>query len=557
MASEAHPALAIPLGKYLPPETGNRFARPLNLNGDNRVWHESRPSLNAFRSAPIMLNDALLDSIGVSQLVPPSLAAWRPLVADGMKFFLERMPEHHLETILAGQLALPLNADAATRLVTLLSQCPTLHKLGQVLARNRHIPMEVRRQLQTLESMLPATPMEHVLSRIRDELGNEVPVILAQQALAEGSVAVVLPFTYRENGETRDGVFKVLKPGIEEQFAEEIAVWGELGAFLEERSRSLGLPALGYRSTLDSVLDLLNKEIHLQVEQANLREAHAFYASEPHILVPHLLPWCTPRITAMERVFGEKVTDARLSKKRRAELASVMVSALIGLPFWSPKQTAVFHGDLHAGNLFVTNDGRLAVLDWSLTVHLSKADRETLVSIVLGGLTLDAVRIRNAVAALGSITADDPAHRQAVERALDRVALQVQFPGFEWLLTFLDELSLDTATGFREDLVLFRKTWFSLSGVIHDLAGEHAPDIQLLGQGLTRFLAELPERLSAGLESTQFSTHVSNADILRMGASAWLVPLRYWSRVWQRRIRVTGDRPQLPMNDRGLSPVIR
>jgi ubiquinone biosynthesis protein len=480
-----------------------------------------------------MLTEALLDSLGLSRLLPPSLAPWRPLVVDGMKFFLERLPAPHLEAIVAAQLALPADAAAAARLVTLLAQCPTLHKLGQVLARNRHIPEEVRHQLQTLESLLPATPMDQVLSRIHAELPQDAPVTLAQHALAEGSVAVVLPFTYQEHGEIRHGVFKVLKPGIEEQFAEEIAVWGELGRFLEERSRSLGLPALGYRATLDSVLDLLNKEIHLQVEQANLREAHVFYAGEPRLMIPRLLPWCTPRMTAMERVFGEKVTDAMLSKPQRAQLASLMVSALIGLPFWSPRQTAVFHGDLHAGNLFVTQDGRLAVLDWSLTVHLSKADRETLLSIVLGALTLDAARIRHAVAALGSIAADDPALRQAVERALDRVALHGQFPGFEWLLTFLDELALDTAAGFREDFVLFRKTWFSLSGVIHDLAGAHAPDIPLLWQGVMRFLAELPERLLAGPESTLFSTHVSNADIVRTGASALLIPLRYWIRAWQ------------------------
>lgn len=237
----------------------------------------------------------------------------------------------------------------------------------------------------------------------------------------------------------------------------------------------------------------------------------------------------------MERVFGEKVTDVRLSKKRCAELAAVMVSALIGQPFWSRKEMAVFHGDLHAGNLFVTRDGRLAVLDWSLTAHLSKTDREALVSIALGGMTLDAVRIRHAIAALGKIAPDDLVHRRAVERALDRVALQGQFPGFEWLLAFLDELALDTPTGFREDFVLFRKTWFSLSGVIGDLTGEHVPDIQLLGLGLTRFLAEFPERFSAPPEAAHFSTHVSNADILRLCASAWLIPMRYWARVGQRR----------------------
>ncbi|WP_136414728.1 AarF/UbiB family protein [Herbaspirillum sp. ST 5-3] len=480
-----------------------------------------------------MLHDELLESISLHQLLPSSLAPWRPLLADGMTFFLGHLPAHRQEEILAHQLALPARADAPIRLATLLVQCPTLHKLGQVLARNRQLPEEIRHQLQKLESMPPTTPMESVLTRLHDELSDDPPVDVAQDALAEGSVAVIVPFTYRENGQVRDGVFKVLKPGIEEKFDDEIAVWGALGTFLEERGRNLGLPALDYRHTLDSVRELLTNEIHLRVEQHNMRAARAFYAHDPRILVPRLLPWCTPRVTAMERIFGVKVTDARLSRLRRADLASTLVSSLVGQPFWSVAQSAMFHADLHAGNLFATDDGRLAVLDWSLTLRLSKADRGLLVSIILGGLTLDGERICKAVAALGTIAADDPILERAVERALDRVAFQGRFPGFDWVLDFLDELALETATGFREDFVLFRKTWFSLSDVIGDMVGAYSPDIPLLMAGLTRFIAELPERLFARPESTCYSTHLSNADMMQASASACLIPGRYWARCWQ------------------------
>lgn len=474
-----------------------------------------------------MLNDALLESLGVSRLVPLSLAAWRPLVVDGMNFFLDRLPSHRLEDIIAAQLALPPGADAAARLAALLSRCPTLHKLGQVLARNRHLPTEVRLQLQTLETMQPGTPMEPVLARLRDELGQEPPVVLADRALAEGSVAVVLPFTCRERGEVHDGVFKVLKPGIEEQFAEEISAWLALGEFLEERGRELGLPALDFRRTLDSIRDLLAHEIDLRVEQENLRQAQTLYAREPRLLIPRLLPWCAPKVTAMERVFGKKITEADLSTQRRAALASTMVSALIAQPFWSRAPRAMFHADLHAGNLVVAEDGRLAVLDWSLALGLSKEDREKLVSMILGGLTLDAKRICNAVASLSTLRADNPILVRAVDKALERVAFAGQLPGFDWLLNFLDALALETAAGFREDFILFRKTWFSLSDVIGDLAGAHSADAQLLEVGLERFLAEWPARCFAPPASKRFATHVSNADLMQAGASAWLVPMRY------------------------------
>lgn len=477
------------------------------------------------------INAALLSSLGLDELVPPKLASWRPLVAEGMLFFLERLPARRLTAIISEQLALPADAGPARRLVALLAQCPTLHKLGQVLARHHRLDPELRRHLQSLESMPPSVGMEVLRSRIRQEIGNDPRIAIGSSALAEGSVAVVVPFSYGEGGTEQQGVFKVLKPGIEKRLAEELAIFGDLAAFLEERSRQMGLPALDYRDNLRGVQRLLAKEIRLDTEQSNLLAAAAFYADEPRLLVPRLLPWCTPRLTAMERVFGTKVTDATLSAENRRALADTMFAALLAMPFWVSSAQAVFHADLHAGNLLVTEDGRLAVLDWSLTASLSKAHREALVSIAVGGLTLDRRQICRAVAALGTLDADDPDLAEVVERALDRLVLRGARPGFDWLLEMLDELALCSAAGLREDFALFRKSWLSLSGVVEDLAGPRSPDLALLTVGMRQFLAEAPGRMLAQPYSLDFSTHISNADLLQIGASSWLTCTRYWTRL--------------------------
>jgi ubiquinone biosynthesis protein len=367
---------------------------------------------------------------------------------------------------------------------------------------------------------------------------------IAASALAEGSVAVVVPFNYLENGRLQHGVFKVLRPGVETRMAEELAILDELAAFLEERGRQLGLPPLDYRDNLKSVQRLLAKEIRLDIEQCNLQAAAAFYAGEPRILVPRLLPWCTPRVTAMERVFGTKVTDAAISRERRQELADTMISTLLAEPFWVKSELAAFHADLHAGNLLLCEDGRLAVLDWSLTASLPKTHREALVAIALGGLALDCRKICQAVATLGTLDENDPTLAQVVERSLDHLVLRGRLPGFGWLLEMLDELALLCATGFRTDFALFRKSWLSLSGVIGDLIGNRSPDIPLLAVGVRQFLDEVPARLTAPFHSLDFSTHFSNADIVQLGASSWLTSLRYWTRLANGALRAA--RPDLP-----------
>jgi ubiquinone biosynthesis protein len=472
-----------------------------------------------------------LTSIGLHALLPASLVRWRPLVEAAALFFLGRLPPQRLAAIMLGQLALGPDAPPAQRLVAVLAQCPTLHKLGQVLARQPRLDPALCRQLQSLESMPATTPLGPVLARIRDELGEDPAVRVADAALAEGSVAVVLPFAYRDGGRWRDGVFKVLRPGVEARLADELAILPDLAAFLERRGAELGLPPLDYRDSLTSVRRLLVWEIRLDVEQRNLRAAAAFYADEPRVWVPRVLPWCTPRVTAMERVFGTKLADARLAPPQRRELAQTAIRALLAKPFWTRAEPAVFHADLHGGNLFAADDGRLAVLDWSLTARMSKAERERLLGVATGGLAFDAAKIRAAVAALGSFAADDPLLADVVERALDRLVLRGGVAGFDWLVALLDELALSRPAGFGEDLALFRKTWLSLSGVIGDLAGAVAPDVPLLAAGLKVFVAELPARWVAPGASRGFATHLSNADLVALAASPPLASLRYWTRL--------------------------
>ncbi len=481
------------------------------------------------------IDDALLSSLGLDDLVPASWAAWRPLVREGLAFFLSRLSGQRLESILLGQWMLPDDAPPAQRLVSLFSHCPTLHKIGQVLARHRPLPLPLRRQLQSLESLPASVEISEVLADIRKEIGD-APITLGDAALAEGSVAVIVPFTYQAQAQLRHGVFKVLKPGIEEKVANELRILADMDRFLAQRSRALGLPALNFGDTLRTVQQLLVNEIQFENEQTNLRLAAAFYAHEPRVLVPALLPWCTHRLTAMERVFGAKVTDVALSPEARQSLADTLVAALLGQPFWNTSACAVFHADLHAGNLLLATDGRLAILDWSLTASLSKAQREALMAMALGGLTLDAPRICQAAAALGLLPADDPALARAVEQALDRLVFESRLPGFDWLMQLQDAVAVHADARFEDDFLLFRKTWFSLFGVLGDLAEQSSPDIPMLNLGLKRFFAEVPERFGSYPDSPIFSTHVSNADILAVFTSSMLTAARYWARRWDRQV---------------------
>jgi ubiquinone biosynthesis protein len=483
------------------------------------------------RRTPALLEGLapLLDQ-EIAALVPDQYAAWRPLVAGGLRFFLENLPERRLAAIVGEQLGLAFTATAAERLAALLRHSPTLHKLGQVIARDRRLDAELRRHLQTLESMPATTPMASVRRLIRRELGGQTRGLsIAPAILAEGSVAVVVPFSW-EGGE---GVFKVLKPGIEERLGEDLAIWARLAGYLETRGAELDLPALDYRDTLESVRGLLENEVRLDGEQAHLAAAARRHGDQPQVLVPALLPWSTPRMTAMERIHGVKVTEAQgLEPATRRRLAATLIEALLAQPFLSPAESAPFHADPHAGNLFLTFEGRLAILDWALVAEISKAQRQALLRLTLGALAQDGARVCQAAAALDSGTPDEVALRQAVEAALAEVR-RGRFPGLDWALGLLDRLASRGALRFPEELVLLRKTLLTLQGVLADVDAGCAVDHVLARSALTRFLGELPARAASALDSRAFGCPISTADLLALALDTPAAGLRYWAGQWR------------------------
>jgi ubiquinone biosynthesis protein len=487
----------------------------------------------------------LVESFDVEQILPQSYAAYRPLLVDGLCFFLARIPRAHLTRIVSEQLELASDSNFADRVLNLLRNCPTLHKLGQVVSREPRLSRELRQRLQRLESLKPATRTRDIPGDVLDELRNIANIEIADHPLAEASVALVLPFTWHVGGaeQTREGVFKVLKPGVHERLFEELDIWAELGSYLEERCEHHGLPVLDYRETLDIVRRLLQQEVHFELEQKHLGEAADFYRDNPAVVIPRLFPFCSKQVTAMQRVDGVKVTDAEIDDSARRKLADTLVGALIASPFWDPADVARFHADPHAGNLFHTSDGRLAIFDWTLVGYLDKAQRTDFVQIILGAFTLNETRICRAVSNLGRNQPEESQLRVCVADALREVR-QGSFPGFGWTQRLLDRVATSTGMGFPDNLVLFRKSILTLSGVLSDLSADYTLDRIMLSSGLRQFSKELTARVLTAPGSRAFGTHVSNVDLMGLW-SAWpSTAVAYWLGFWEDCLAVLQSSPR-------------
>ncbi|MCG3125425.1 MAG: protein kinase UbiB [Phycisphaerae bacterium] len=468
---------------------------------------------------------------GIHALIPGELAEYRTLIVDLLGTFVRALPAARQSEIAATMFSLPPDASAALRVTTLMSICPTLHKLGQVLARDHRFSPDFRQRLHVLESADSDLPAAGVVEQIRRELGEVAPGTLRidQRILAEASVAHVVPFAWDDRGRTVAGVFKVLKPGIERKLDEELLAWAHIADELDRHSAAGRIPDAEFRATLDEVARLLREEVRLDHEQRHLAAAARRLPPTARVFVPELLPFCSPRITAMTRVAGMRITDSPAGVIGRHAMAGHLVDALLAGPLFSADDVAVFHGDPHAGNLLATPDERVAVLDWSLVGTLDRPTRGAMVQIVLGALLFDVPRIARAVAALAELPPSEAPLRGEIDRALARLWPGVP-PTIDWLMSLLDDLVLRAAVRFPSNLLLFRKALGMLRDVTRDLAPACRIEL-VLAAALARQLAlEWPRRFVLGPLAGGFDSHISTPDLLTCLAQAPLAPLRRYVR---------------------------
>lgn len=465
------------------------------------------------------------------ELVPPRFAAYTRWLAGGLEHFLECLRPDRRAAIRMASRTLPESAPAALRLVALLRACPTLHKLGQVLARQEALDAELRSRLQTLESLPPTTPLEELAPAL-NELARDPAFadFRAERVLAEGSVAQVVAVSFFDkavNGRTTAAA-KLLKAGVREQLHEELHAWQRVGAFLEATAAEADLPIRGVHDAVARVATLLRSEVDLHREREHMRAAATLSDSYPGLRVPRVFEFDSRDALVMEFVHGQPLLGAALDAEQRRRAAARIVEALLVEPMFSTAPSTGFHADPHGGNLFADGHGRVWVLDWSLVGRLHRGQRAALAQAALGGLLFDAPRVCRAVDDLAVVPPAAGAVRRVVEQALAQRTRGARY-GLAWLCGLLDAIATTGAAQLAPDLMLLRKSLLLLEGVVRDLRPEAPLEAIAAAPIAERLLRELPRRWLSPLFSRDLPSGLSSMDLW---LAAWQWPLGLARAAW-------------------------
>jgi ubiquinone biosynthesis protein len=292
----------------------------------------------------------------------------------------------------------------------------TFVKLGQILSsRPDLLPDVYLDELGRLVDSVEPVPFETLRPIIEADLGPGVFAEIGEEPLAAASIAQIHP-ALLANG--REVVVKVRRPGVLEQVEVDLALLRSAARLAErgsDRARLLQVDAL-----VDELAAHLRAELDLVEEASNTELIAQVVEDQPDLHVPEVMrPWVTEQVLVLERIHGKRVEHGHaLDRDRAAALARAFFRAYIQqVTIWG-----VYHADPHRGNVFITDDGRLALLDFGLVGRLADDVRRRLGLLLLALAQNRADDVAALLVSLSLVTgdSDQPGFVHEVRRKLPR-----------------------------------------------------------------------------------------------------------------------------------------
>ncbi len=268
----------------------------------------------------------------------------------------------------------------------------TYIKLGQFIASSPSLFPEA--YVEEFQRCLDKTdPLPFALLRpvIEEDLGCTLDAVFSEVdpvPLASASIAQVHGARLK-NGDAV--VIKVQKPGVASILVTDlnflyICAWLFERFFPKMKFASLAAVIEEIQSCMMDEVDFFKEATHIRQFEAYLQRT-----GNDKVVVPKVYTEASGRrVLTMERLYGVPLTDLESIRKYTRDPAMTLVTAM-NTWFASLTQCESFHADLHAGNLMVLTDGRVAFIDFGIVGRIAPSTWKATMGFVdaLGGGDFD------------------------------------------------------------------------------------------------------------------------------------------------------------------------
>ncbi|HJT81561.1 MAG TPA: AarF/UbiB family protein [Chthoniobacterales bacterium] len=287
------------------------------------------------------------------------------------------------ETLEAEQRVTPKEAAKADELAADLEKLgPTFVKLGQLLStRVELLPRAYLQALERLQDKVEPFGFDEVEKIVSSELGvrmSKAFLDFSLQPVASASLGQVHLARLRDG---RAVAVKVQRPNIREAMVDDLEALEEIADFLDKHTE------IGKRYEFTRMLDQFRKsllrELDYRLEMQNLIRLGDLLREYERIVVPKpVADYSAARVLTMEYVPGKKITD--MSPLARMEFdGAALAEDLFRAYLEQILVHGFFHADPHPGNVFLTEDYRVALLDLGMTGQIMPRMQEDLLQLLL------------------------------------------------------------------------------------------------------------------------------------------------------------------------------
>jgi ubiquinone biosynthesis protein len=283
--------------------------------------------------------------------------------------------------------------DVATRLRLVCEDLgPTFIKMGQLIATRPDVfPRNIIEEFRKLQDKVAPFPSEVAIATIEEEFHTPINVLFSdfsKTPLAAGSIAQVHKATLIDGSTV---VVKIQRPDIERLIDTDMEIVKGLVSLFEE----------AYPEMESFDLPLIIEEFHRTLKQGCdfIKEAQnmTIFASQHRLqdilVVPKTYPeLCSRLIITQEFINGTKVTDLCKTGEipsNADELVETLASVILDSIF----KHRFFHADPHPGNIIITTDQKLALIDFGEMGRLDKERMRTILALLAATLSKNPEKI--------------------------------------------------------------------------------------------------------------------------------------------------------------------
>ncbi len=264
----------------------------------------------------------------------------------------------------------------------LIALGPAFIKLGQLLStRPDLLPAPYIEALSELQDNIEPFDFAAVEEIVTEELGQRISKAFESfdsEPIASASLGQVHRAKLRDGTEV---VVKIRRPGIRKKVYEELEVLETTARFLQKNTqvgRQLEIEnlVLYFRRSLLRELNYLKEAEHMLVLRENLKEFDLIVVPAP------IEDYTTDKVLTMELIKGQKITG--ISPLRKLDIdGDKLVDQLFAAYLKQIVIDGFMHADPHPGNVHLTDDNRIALLDMGMVEYIGEETREKYLKILL------------------------------------------------------------------------------------------------------------------------------------------------------------------------------